>query len=127
MPTTTTTTTLTAHQSPAPAEQQQQQQQQDSQPSFKITDLDPEQRPDSPATFAAAQRELAHDLVVKTGQIEELVRGIVGVERDREEQERRIGVLEGELQGAIGERERVERERGEWVERVQGLICSVRR
>lgn len=112
----------------APGDQQQQQpQQQDAQPTFKITDLDPEQRPDSPATFAAAQRELAQDLVIKTRQIEELVRGIVGVERDREEQEERIRGLEGELQGAMAEREAVERERGEWVGRVEGLICSVRR
>ena len=65
--------------------------------------------------------------MIKTRQIEELIGGIVGVERGREEQEERIRGLEGELQGAIGEREGAERERGEWVGRVEGLICSVRR
>lgn len=65
--------------------------------------------------------------MIKTKQIEEAIWGIRNVERGKEEQEARIRELEGELKGAVGEREEVERERRQWVGRVEGMICGVRR
>ncbi|PLN83640.1 mediator complex, subunit Med21 [Aspergillus taichungensis] len=63
--------------------------------------------PDSPRTFAARQRELARDLVIKEQQIEYLISVLPGIDSSEAEQEGRIRELEGELRGV--EREREER------------------
>ncbi|PYI17169.1 putative RNA polymerase II transcription mediator complex subunit Srb7 [Aspergillus violaceofuscus CBS 115571] len=63
--------------------------------------------PDSPRTFAARQRELARDLVIKEQQIEYLISVLPGIGSSEAEQERRIKELEGELrrwEGVRGER-----------------------
>ncbi|RAK73592.1 uncharacterized protein BO72DRAFT_480143 [Aspergillus fijiensis CBS 313.89] len=63
--------------------------------------------PDSPRTFAARQRELARDLVLKEQQIEYLISVLPGIGSSEAEQERRIRELEGELrrwEGVRGER-----------------------
>ena len=65
--------------------------------------------------------------MIKTKQIEDAIRGIRNVGRGKEEQEARIRELEGVMQGVVGEREQVERERREWVRRVEEMICAVRR
>jgi mediator of RNA polymerase II transcription subunit 21 len=54
-------------------------------------------RPEAPAAFAAAQRELAQDLVLKGAQMEHLASVLPGLGRRQEEQEERIRVLEREL------------------------------
>ncbi|KAL8642610.1 MAG: hypothetical protein Q9228_000703 [Teloschistes exilis] len=92
-----------------------------------ILDIAPEQRPDTPRTFAAAQQELAHDLILKVKQIEELVGTLPGLERNEEVQRERLKELEQELKmveedrrGAVGERE-------EWLGRLEGVISRVGR
>ncbi|OJJ96491.1 hypothetical protein ASPACDRAFT_63412 [Aspergillus aculeatus ATCC 16872] len=63
--------------------------------------------PDSPRTFAARQRELARDLVLKEQQIEYLISVLPGIGSSEAEQEHRIRELEGELrrwEGVRGER-----------------------
>ncbi|KAL2056334.1 hypothetical protein ABVK25_003357 [Lepraria finkii] len=62
----------------------------------------PEQRPDTPTTFAAAQKELAHDLILKTRQIEYLIGMLPGIGEGQESQEERIRKLDGELRGGAG-------------------------
>ncbi|KAK0507489.1 hypothetical protein JMJ35_010012 [Cladonia borealis] len=89
--------------------------------------LPAEQRPDTPTTFAAAQRELAHDLLLKTRQIEAIIGVLPGVENSLEVQEQRIRELEGELREARMEREDVEKVREEWVGLVEGVIGGIRR
>ncbi|KAA6410017.1 MAG: Mediator subunit Med21 [Lasallia pustulata] len=68
-------------------------------------------RPDSPSTFAAAQRELAHDLVLKEQQNEYLISVLPGIGTSEKEQEERIRVLERSCgrrgQQACGRRRRV--------------------
>lgn len=87
----------------------------------------PEQRPDSPTTFAAAQKELAHDLILKTKQIEGLIGSLPGVGNTKESQEESIRELEVVLQGEIEKRRAVEVEREEVLRRVDDLICGIRR
>lgn len=89
--------------------------------------LPAEQRPDTPTTFAAAQRELAHDLLLKTRQIEAIIGVLPGVENSLEVQEQRIRELEGELREARREREEVEKVREEWVGLVEGVVGGIRR
>ncbi|KAL4920190.1 mediator complex, subunit Med21 [Aspergillus aurantiobrunneus] len=65
-------------------------------------------RPDSPRTFAARQRELARDLVIKEQQIEYLISVLPGIGSSEAEQEGRIRELEGELRELRVLRRRVE-------------------
>ncbi|KAK3176505.1 hypothetical protein OEA41_007828 [Lepraria neglecta] len=89
--------------------------------------LPPEQRPDTPTTFAVAQKELAHDLILKTRQIEYLIGVLPGIGEGQESQEERIRRLDGELRGALEERRVVERERERWVGLMEGVVGGVRR
>ncbi|KAL8693736.1 MAG: hypothetical protein Q9218_001481 [Villophora microphyllina] len=96
-------------------------------PTNSLADIAPEQRPDTPTTFAAAQQELAHDLILKVKQIEELVGTLPGLERNEEVQRERLKELEQELKmmeeerkGAVGEREK-------WVGVLEGVISRVGR
>lgn len=50
-----------------------------------------------------------------------------GVENSQGKQEERIRELDVELRGVLEERALVEGMRGEWVERVEGVIANVRR
>ena len=59
---------------------------------------------DSPSTFLAAQHKLAHDLILKTKQIEYIISVLPGVENSREKQEERIRNLERELKKVLRER-----------------------
>ncbi|MCJ1459912.1 RNA polymerase II mediator complex subunit [Mycoblastus sanguinarius] len=107
------------HQSP-PSQQQEQS-------DADAASYPPEQRPDSPAVFAAAQRELAQDLLIKTKQIEYIISVLPGVENSQEKQEGRIKELEIELQGALEERKKAEQQRQIWLAKVEGIIGGVRR
>ncbi|PYI07588.1 hypothetical protein BO78DRAFT_366277 [Aspergillus sclerotiicarbonarius CBS 121057] len=83
--------------------------------------------PDSPEIFAARQRELARDLVIKEQQIEYLVSVLPGIGSSEEEQERRIRELEGELRVVEGEREKRRRELGELRRRLGGVLGVLER
>ena len=89
--------------------------------------LPPNHRPESPSTFDAAQRELAHDLILKYEQIQLLIRNLPGVERSEENQGERLRVLDEELRVALGEREKVEEERLATVKAVERVLGGVRR
>ncbi|KAJ9203668.1 hypothetical protein DTO164E3_300 [Paecilomyces variotii] len=81
--------------------------------------------PDSPRTFAARQRELARDLIIKEQQIEYLIKELPGIGSSEEEQERRIQELGRELRGVEEERERKAQELkalGRKLEKVLGAI-----
>ncbi|RDW90364.1 med21 domain-containing protein [Aspergillus mulundensis] len=82
-------------------------------------------RPDSPRTFAARQRELARDLVIKEQQIEYLISVLPGIGSSEQEQERRIRELEGELREVEEERERKVRELRVLRRRVEGVLGAV--
>ncbi|KAL4941257.1 mediator complex, subunit Med21 [Aspergillus oleicola] len=82
-------------------------------------------RPDSPRTFAARQRELARDLVIKEQQIEYLISVLPGIGSSEAEQEKRIRELEGELRGVEEERERRVRELRVLRKRVEGVLGGV--
>ncbi|GKZ86895.1 hypothetical protein CBS63078_2558 [Aspergillus niger] len=83
--------------------------------------------PDSPATFAARQRELARDLVIKEQQIEYLISVLPGIDSSEAEQERRIRELEGELRIVEGVREERRRELGVLRRRLEGVLGVVER
>lgn len=87
----------------------------------------PEQRPDTPTTFASAQRELAQDLLLKTKQIEYLISVLPGVENNQEEQEARIAELDAELREALEERKKAEEEREIWLGKVDEIIGGIKR
>ncbi|KAJ6126930.1 Mediator of RNA polymerase II transcription subunit 21 [Penicillium sp. IBT 18751x] len=61
-------------------------------------------RPDSPRTFAARQRELARDLIIKEQQIEYLISVLPGIGASEAEQESRIRELETQLRDVEKER-----------------------
>lgn len=61
-------------------------------------------QPDSPRTFAARQRELARDLIIKEQQIEYLISVLPGIGASEAEQEARIRELETQLREAEKER-----------------------
>ncbi|KAJ0413348.1 mediator complex, subunit Med21 [Aspergillus carlsbadensis] len=82
-------------------------------------------RPDSPRTFAARQRELARDLVIKEQQIEYLVSVLPGTGSSEAEQEGRIRALEKELRGAEEERAKRVRELRVLRRRVEGVLGAV--
>ncbi|PWY89526.1 hypothetical protein BO94DRAFT_39091 [Aspergillus sclerotioniger CBS 115572] len=83
--------------------------------------------PDSAELFAARQRELARDLVIKEQQIEYLVSVLPGIGSSEEEQERRIRELERELRGVEGEREQRRRELGELRRRLGSVLGVLER
>lgn len=61
-------------------------------------------QPDSPRTFAARQRELARDLIIKEQQIEYLISVLPGIGASESEQEARIRELETQLREVEKER-----------------------
>ncbi|KAI9760392.1 MAG: hypothetical protein M4579_001688 [Chaenotheca gracillima] len=81
-------------------------------------------RPDTPIAFAAAQRELARDLILKEQQIEYLISVLPGIGTSENEQKERIRELEDELREAERERREVGKEREELIERVEGVIMK---
>lgn len=87
----------------------------------------PEPRPDSPTSFASAQRELAQDLLLKAKQIEYLIGVLPGVENSQERQEARIIELDAKLSEALEERKRAEGERELWRGKVDGIIGGTKR
>ncbi|MCJ1229499.1 RNA polymerase II mediator complex subunit [Toensbergia leucococca] len=97
------------------------------QPAHPVTDTHPAQRPDTPRTFAAVQRELAQDLILKQRQIEYLIGVLPGLDSSERDQEERIRVLEGELRAAESERGEAVREKEEWLRVLDGVIGGVRR
>ncbi|KAL3461618.1 mediator complex, subunit Med21 [Aspergillus heterothallicus] len=82
-------------------------------------------RPDSPRTFAARQRELARDLVLKEQQIEYLVSVLPGIGSSEAEQEERIKALEKELRAAEEERAKRIKELRALRRRVEGVLGAV--
>lgn len=78
--------------------------------SAEIQDPNQPPEPDSPATFASRQRELARDLIIKEQQIEYLISVLPGIGTSEAEQEARIRELEGLLRGVEKEREDKARE-----------------
>lgn len=132
-PTSTATNNISANHQPQPTQSTQSQEHQPTAPASQepsdttISALFPEQRPDTPTTFAAAQRELAHDLILKTKQIEYIISILPGVENSKEKQEERIKELNEELRAAMEERREAEGLREEWVRRVEGVVGGVRR
>jgi mediator of RNA polymerase II transcription subunit 21 len=86
-----------------------------------------ETAPDSKELFEARLQELAQDLIVKERQIEVLVESLPGLGNSREDQERRIRELEGELKAVEGESVKAREERERLVELVEGKILGVRR
>ncbi|MCJ1474454.1 RNA polymerase II mediator complex subunit [Lambiella insularis] len=87
----------------------------------------PSHRPDTPDTFAAATRELAHDLVLKQKQIEALINTLPGIEKSEEDQTRRIKELDVELRQMEEERREVVEEKERLLERVEAVIAQVKR
>ena len=81
--------------------------------------------PDAPATFAAAQRELAQDLILKGAQIEYLVSVLPGIGTREEEQEARIRELEVELREMEERRREKRREMKELVARLEDVVMGV--
>ncbi|KAL8832955.1 MAG: hypothetical protein Q9170_004615 [Blastenia crenularia] len=96
-------------------------------PPFPASEVSPTQRPDSPTSFVAAQKELAADLVLKVKEIEELVGVLPGLDKNEEVQRERIGELDAELKAAEEERKKAMAEREEWVEKVENTIARVGR
>ncbi|KAL8672298.1 MAG: hypothetical protein Q9168_003241, partial [Polycauliona sp. 1 TL-2023] len=96
-------------------------------PPFPATDTNPQQRPDTPTTFASAQRELATDLVEKVKEIEHLTGTLQGSDKSEESQVERIRELEQELSRVEEERKAAVREREECLERLEDVIARVGR
>ncbi|KAI4243904.1 MAG: hypothetical protein L6R40_003286 [Gallowayella cf. fulva] len=94
-------------------------------PPFPATDTNPLQRPDTPTTFAGAQRELASDLVEKVKEIEYLIDMLPGLEKSEESQVKRIRQLEEELRVVEGERKGAVEEREKWLGRLEEVIARV--
>ena len=82
-------------------------------------------RPDSPTTFAAAQRELARDLLVKEAQIEVLIASLPGIEKGEEDQAKELEGLEVQLREAEEERQEALSERQLWLEKLEEVIRVV--
>ncbi|CAL8575847.1 hypothetical protein XPA_001748 [Xanthoria parietina] len=96
-------------------------------PPFPPSDTNPHQRPDTPTSFAGAQRELASDLVEKVKEIEGLTGMLPGLEKSEESQVARLRELEEELRMAENERKAAVSERAECLERLEGVIGRVGR
>ena len=84
-------------------------------------------RPDSPATFAAALRELSRDLVSREQQIEGLIRSLPGLGVTREQQEVRLRELDQEVKDVQMELETAARDKDMLVERVESAIMQCKR
>lgn len=82
-------------------------------------------RPDSPRTFAARQRELARDLIIKEQQIEYLISVLPGIGASEAEQETRIRDLETQLRAVEEERMARARELGRLRSRLDGVLAAV--
>lgn len=78
-------------------------------------------QPDSPRTFAARQRELARDLIIKEQQIEYLISVLPGIGASEAEQEARIRELETQLREV--EKERVAK--AEELKQLRGRLENV--
>ncbi|KAJ5190585.1 Mediator complex subunit Med21 [Penicillium cinerascens] len=78
-------------------------------------------QPDSPRTFAARQRELARDLIIKEQQIEYLISVLPGIGASEAEQESRIRELETQLRDVEKERMAKTKE----LRRLRGRLESV--
>ncbi|KAL8929193.1 MAG: hypothetical protein Q9208_001276 [Pyrenodesmia sp. 3 TL-2023] len=94
-------------------------------PPFPATDTAPTQRPDSPNTFAGAQKELAEDLVAKVKEIEDLVGSLEGLGKSEDSQKQQIGELDAVLREAEEERKSAAAEREEAVEQLDKAIACV--
>jgi mediator of RNA polymerase II transcription subunit 21 len=81
--------------------------------------------PDPPGAFAAAQRELARDLIIKAGQIQYLVENLPGIGTREEEQEARIRALEAELREMEKQRKEKRREMRALVGRLEDVVMGV--
>lgn len=81
--------------------------------------------PDPPSAFAASQRELAQDLILKGAQIEYLASILPGLGKREEEQEERIRVLEGELRSVENQRREKRREMRALVSRLEDVVMGV--
>jgi mediator of RNA polymerase II transcription subunit 21 len=81
--------------------------------------------PDSPRTFAARQRELARDLIIKEQQIEYLIARLPGIDSSEAEQEARIRELERELRGVEAERDTKARELRHLLRKLEGVMGAV--
>ncbi|KAL1855159.1 Mediator of RNA polymerase II transcription subunit 21 [Paecilomyces lecythidis] len=116
-----------AHPVPATAAAQAKAAEQASPPPANAAANDPNAPPppDSPRTFAARQRELARDLIIKEQQIEYLIKELPGIGSSEEEQEKRIQELGKELRDVEEEKERKAQELktlGQRLEKVLGAI-----
>ncbi|KAH0368128.1 hypothetical protein KCU65_g4108, partial [Aureobasidium melanogenum] len=79
--------------------------------------------PDDPATFQAALRELARDLVLKEQQIEYLISVLPGIGESEANQSQRIQALEKELREADEERKVALAEREAMLDKL-GVLAS---
>ncbi|KAL8969590.1 MAG: hypothetical protein Q9183_001936 [Haloplaca sp. 2 TL-2023] len=94
---------------------------------YPPTDTSPLHRPDSPATFVAAQKELAQDLVLKVQEIETLIEKLPGLGESVESQEGRIRRLEEEMRVVEAGRVDAVREREMCMEIVEEVVGRVKR
>ncbi|KAG9672164.1 hypothetical protein KCU95_g17041, partial [Aureobasidium melanogenum] len=83
--------------------------------------------PDDPATFQAALRELARDLVLKEQQIEYLISVLPGIGESEANQSQRIQALERELREADEERKVALAEREAMLDKLGGLAAECKR
>ncbi|CAD0110703.1 unnamed protein product [Aureobasidium uvarum] len=90
---------------------------------------DPDQppRPDDPATFQAALRELARDLVLKEQQIEYLISVLPGIGESEANQNQRIQALEKELREADEQRKTALVERETMLDKLASLAGECKR
>jgi mediator of RNA polymerase II transcription subunit 21 len=84
-------------------------------------------RPDDPATFQSALRELARDLVIKEQQIEYLISVLPGIGESEANQKQRIQTLEKELNEADEERKIALGEREIMLDRLGALAAECKR
>ncbi|KAJ5899280.1 hypothetical protein N7495_004024 [Penicillium taxi] len=82
-------------------------------------------QPDSPNTFAARQRELARDLIVKEQQIEYLISVLPGIGTSEAEQEARIRELEIQLRNVEKERAAKARELRKLRVRLESVLGTI--
>ncbi|KAG9530962.1 hypothetical protein KCU93_g2140, partial [Aureobasidium melanogenum] len=83
--------------------------------------------PDDPATFQAALRELARDLVLKEQQIEYLISVLPGIGESEANQSQRIQALEKELREADQERKVALAEREAMLDKLGALAAECKR
>ncbi|PSS25725.1 hypothetical protein M430DRAFT_39769 [Amorphotheca resinae ATCC 22711] len=98
----------------------------------KKSEDEKEQRPNEvdhypPDVFAAGQKELAQDLIVKEQQIEALISMLPGLENSEKDQEDTIRQLEEELKAAEARRKEAVKEKEMVLARLDRVITSVKR